>query len=428
MKKRLPLKGRFSGLLAGLAMALVSSVAVAQDMVPLTVWSDTPRLPTFEAYQEAHEGVDLKVVTVAPENLVAKLQLAMRAKSDMPDAIFMSDVNYGAMLATRRTNYLMDLSDVVPMEIQDGFYPNGNAPCMINGKLMCLRNDLAHMILWYNQPQMDELGMAVPTTWEEFEQLGADLVALDQGYFIGTGVEPFPLISMLMAGGCDLAVPVAGEDDTIRINLGTEKCLRPARMIDNMIANGSLSTYGPFDPAYINAAKEGKLVLTLGPTWFGEYVVKPTYEFAPKTLAAALPPKWSDEDQPLTWSWGGGTYGGWKDSAHPEELIDMLIWVATSDNQQNAVTMPAYKPVSLLWGEKLKTDGYYASDDVFEIELKSADYSHPGYASLRFGPPEAVAKVITPELANGGKLVDHLPALEQELINGAKVAGYTVVQ
>jgi hypothetical protein len=63
---------------------------------------------------------------------------------------------------------------------------------------------------------------------------------------------------------------------------------------------------------------------------------------------------------------------------------------------------------------------------VFDIELKAADYGNPGYGTLRFSPADAVAKIVTPQLANGKKLVDLLPSLQQELINGAKVAGYQV--
>ena len=122
------------------------------------------------------------------------------------------------------------------------------------------------------------------------------------------------------------------------------------------------------------------------------------------------------------------TYGGWKDSKHPKELVDLLTWVATNpDNQKNAVTVPADKPASIQWGAKLKADGYYAADDVFDVELKAADYGNPGYGTLRFSPADAIAKIVSPQLANGsGKLVDLLPALQQELENGAKVAGYQV--
>jgi multiple sugar transport system substrate-binding protein len=296
---------------------------------------------------------------------------------------------------------------------------------MINGKLMCLRNDMAHMITWYNKPLLDKLGVAVPTSWEDFEKVGGDLAK--QGYVVGSGTEPTEIMNMLVSDGCDVALPDANKPDTLKIDLTTDACKKPAAMIDRMIANGSLTKSGVFEPAFINQAKDGKVALMLGPTWFAEFVIKPTYLWPAKQLANALPPKWADQQQPSTWSWGGGTYGGWKGTQHPKEVAELVTWVATNvDSQKTAVTMPADKPASIAWGEKLKTDGYYATDNTFDIELQAAEFGNPGYGTLRVGVTNAIAKVVTPQLANGGKLVDLLPALQQELVNGAKVAGYQV--
>jgi len=106
-------------------------------------------------------------------------------------------------------------------------------------------------------------------------------------------------------------------------------------------------------------AKSGKVPLIIGPTWFGEYVIKPTYEFKPGTLAASLPLVWEGQAQPITWSWGGGTYGGWNKTAHPDEVLDLLVWASTDVGvQTNAVTMPAHAPSAVAWGAKLKADAY----------------------------------------------------------------------
>lgn len=416
--------GKSLALAGALAVSLPAGGALAQDAVTLNVWSDTPRLAGFEAYDKSHDNVTLNIVTVSPADLIAKIQLAMQAKSEIPDVIFMSDIGYTSQLSTRRSNYLMDLTDRIPQALQDEFYVNGNAPCWVNGRLLCLRNDLAHMIVWYDKPAMEALGKAVPTTWEEFEALGAELGP--QGYSLGTGIEPWPLLNYLVSNGCDIAMPVAGKEDTLNIDLTTEACLKPARMVDNMLANGSLSKVGPFDPDFVNLAKTGKVPLIIGPTWFGEYVIKPTYEMAAGKLAAALPLKWADQSQPLTWSWGGGTFGGWKDSAHPDEVVDLVKWMSSDvANQTVAVTLPAHQPSALAWGEKLKADAYYAGD-VFTPAVDAAAFSHAGYTSIRFSVSDAIAKTLVQAVGSGGKIVDAMPALQTELINLAKLNGYAV--
>jgi multiple sugar transport system substrate-binding protein len=414
-----------AALAGGMILAATAGVANAQDAVTLNVWSDTPRLTMFDLYDKTHDNVTLNVTTVAPADLIAKIQLALQAKSEIPDVIFMSDIGYTAQLSTRRSNYLMDLTDKVPQALQDEFYPNGNSPCHVNGKLLCLRNDLAHMIVWYDKSAMEALGKPIPTTWEEFEALGAELGP--QGYVLGSGVESAAIQSYLVSDGCDLVMPVEGKEDTVKIDLTTEACLKPARMVDAMLANGSLSKVGVFEPDFVNLAKTGKVPLMVGPTWFGEYVIKPTYEWPAGKLVAALPLKWDDQSQPLTWSWGGGTYGGWKDTAHPAEVIDLITWMATDvANQTDAVTLPAHRPSAEAWGARLKADSYYASPDVFDVEVAAAAFSHPGYTSLRFVVSDAIAKVVVQGLSSGGTVEGSLPALQAELINLAKLNGYAV--
>lgn len=423
MKKTLLSAALLSGAVA--TMGLMVSGAQAQDAVTLNVWSDTPRLAMFEDYDAKHDNVDLNITTVAPTDLLAKIQLALQSGTEVPDIIFMSSIDYMAQLTTRRSNYLLDISDMVPQELQDEYFPNANAPCSVNGKLVCLRNDMAHMHVWYNQPQMEELGEAVPTTWEEFEALGERLSA--QGMVLGTGVEPFPVLSMLQSSGCDLATPVDGKNDTLHIDATSDACVKAAGMIDRMLANGSLANVGPFDPAFVSLYKEGKIPLLVGPTWFGEYVIKPTYEAAAGTIAAALPMRWEDQDQPMTWSWGGGTYGGWKDTAHPEEVVDVIKWMATDiANQTNAVTLPAHQPSAMAWGAALIADTYYADDQVFATEVAAADYSDPRYVSLRLDVAAAISKTLVADAASGASMVDALPALQQELVNQANLNGYAV--
>ncbi len=220
----------------------------------------------------------------------------------------------------------------------------------------------------------------MPTTWEEFEQLGTDLAP--KGLVLGSGVEPFLLLNFLVSGGCPNAMPVDGTEDTVIIDLTAEVCIRAAQMVDRMIANGGLSKVGPFDPAFTALATADKVPLMIGPTWFGGYVIKPSFAFRAGTLAAATPPRWSDQDKPLIWSWGGGTFGCRKDSPHPAETLKLLIWAAAN--------------------------------------------SHPGHVRLRFGVGDAIAKTLAASVAGGGTIEAALSALPEELVNLAKLNGYRV--
>lgn len=422
------MKTKFKSIVLGLTGAMFAFGAAAED-VKLLVWGDPVREPFYQAFADTKEGVDIEMVSVSNQELITKLQLALRSGEGIPDAIFMADVNFAAQLSTRRADYLMELNEKIDASIVDGFYPTSLAPCQkANGSLICLRNDVAHFMLWYNKPLMDELGLSIPTTWEEYEAVGAAAAANDSGIMSGVAAQHIPLMNYLMSHGCNVAIPMKDDPETLKINATAPQCVEAAQMVDRMLANGSLSRTGAFDPEFKEAAKNNKLLMILGPTWFGEYIFKNQYEFAEGMTGVAPPPRREAEDQPLAWSWGGGVWGGWKDTKHSELVVELLKFVTTNEDiNRTAVTMPAYQAASVPWGEELISKGYYASDDAFDQMDKSASFGHPGYASLRIDSRASFNKALVTDLANGATLESLLPQLQEEFVNAAKLARYKVV-
>lgn len=421
------MKFNLKSLILGSFASLLASSAVADD-TKLLVWGDPVREPIYQAFADA-KGIEVEMVSVSNQELIAKLQLALRSGEGIPDAIFMADVNFAAQLSTRRVNYLMELSDKVDASLVEGFYPTSLAPCeKANGSLICLRNDVAHFMLWYNAPLMKELGLNVPTTWEEFEAVAASAAGNNSGIVSGAAAQHIPLMNFLMSHGCNVAIPMADDPETLKINATAPQCVEAAQMVDRMLENGSLSRTGVFDPEFIELAKSDKLLMILGPTWFGEYIIKNRFEFAEGTTGVAYPPRREAEAQPLAWSWGGGVWGGWKDTKHPELVVELLEFATTNkDVTEKAVTMPAHQPASVPWGEALMGTGYYASDDAFEQMLKAASFGHPGYASLRIDSRASFNKALVNDLANGATLESLLPQLQEEFVNAAKLARYKIV-
>ena len=412
-------------LIAGAATCVATSVA-AQD-AKLTVWGDPVREPFYQAFDESRDDVSLEFVSVARNEIITKLQLALQSGEGIPDAIFMPDVNMAAQLSTRRANYLMELSDKVDSSITDGFYPTSLAPCEKDGgSLICLRNDVAHFMLWYNAPLMEEMGLTVPTTWEEYEQVGA--TAAEKGVVSGAIAMHIPIMNFLYSNGCDLGVPLEDDVETLKINATAPQCVEAAQLVDRMIASGALTLTAPFDPEFIELAKSDKVLMIPGPTWFGEFIIKRRYEFAEGVTGVAMTPKWASQDNPVAWSWGGGVWGGWKDTAHPEAVVDLLTFVTTDvDTNRAAVTMPAYQPASVEWGAGFDASGYYAGEGNFAEMVDAAAFGHPGYVSLRIDTRASFTKAVVNDLAAGASLESLLPQLQEELVNQANLARYKVI-
>lgn len=406
------------------AAALIAGNAIAEP-VKLTVWSDTARIEPFKAFDAAHDDIELDIVTVAPPDQTAKLQLAMRSGDDVPDVIFMAELQQIAQLSTRRSNYLMDLSDKVDGAVVDSFLPNSLSPCQAgDGRLLCLRNDLAHFIAWYDAPKFAELGLTVPTTWEEFEKIGE--VAAANGLIVGSGTQPTPVVNMLIAGGCEPGFLVEGSTDTIKVDMSNAGCVAAAGMVDRMRANGALSAHGPFEPSFVTEVKEGKLLMFNGPTWFGEHVMRPLYELDAGILAASESLKFEGQEAPLTWSWGGGVFGGHRNTEHPEEVVRLIQWMTTDTALQGgATTMPAHAESSAVWKDRVANDPWYAATDVYEKMEASAPYGHPSYGGYRFDIMAAFAKI---DGGSDASVVEKLSDYAAEIENSAKVAGYKIAK
>ncbi|MEP1588871.1 MAG: extracellular solute-binding protein [Tateyamaria sp.] len=415
-------------LLAGASLACATG-ASAQDAAKLLVWGDPVRQPFYEAFDAARDNIELEFVSVARNEMIAKLQLALQTGEGIPDALFLQDTNFAAPLKTRRVDYLMELQDKVPQETIDSFYPTSNSVCEPgDGTLICLRNDIAHFMLWYNKPLMEELGLDVPTTWEEYESVALAAAANDSGIVSGAVAMHIPLMNFLYSNGCDLAVPVEGNPNALKINATAPQCVEAAQLVDRMLAAGTLSRVAPFDPEFIETAKSGKLLMIPGPTWFGEFIIKRRYEFAEGVTGVGMTPKWESQDQPLAWSWGGGMWGGWKDTAHPEEVLDLLTYVTTDvDVNRTAVTMPAYQPASVEWGAAFDGSGYYGTEGSFQTMVDAAEFGHPGYVSLRLDARSSFNKAVVTDLAAGASFESLLPQLQEEFVNAAKLARYEVV-
>ena len=110
--------------------------------------------------------------------------------SGWPDVVF-AEPDLVAQVSDAAHHFPLDLTPYVSSTIQSNFA--GLDSCSIGGKLVCLRNDLAQYVLYYNAPLMQQFGYTVPTTWEQYEALGLKVAKDHPGYIIGEFADAFAL-------------------------------------------------------------------------------------------------------------------------------------------------------------------------------------------------------------------------------------------
>lgn len=397
----------------------------------ITVWIDATREAPLNLYKEKHpEDADkINVVLAERGEFPSKVLLFNNAGSGWPDVIF-AEPEIISKVATESHDYPADLTPYVSQEILSQFADGANDPCTFDGKLLCLRNDLAQNLLWYNKPLMDEFGYEVPTTWEEFEALGERLVAEHPGYVMGPFGDEQAMYAFYWGGNCPVSELV--DKDTVRINLQDPRCVRVTEMVDRMLANGSLSKLGPFDPAYAQLANENKVLMMTAASWFGEYVFggKPDstyYREGNGQLVAAMPLKWADDDRIYTGAHGGSAWTMSRHTKNADLAAKLILWLTTSnDYQGTAPTMPAYLPAANEWSKTLASNPLYG-EDPYPVLRDSSSLVSPIWGNVRYDKNAAFKAVVISAILQGNTVASALPEYQRQLTELAKAQGYKVV-
>ncbi|MDQ0634175.1 ABC-type glycerol-3-phosphate transport system substrate-binding protein [Arthrobacter pascens] len=393
----------------------------------LLVWTDSTRQAGFEAFQKANPNVKMKIETVDGSALLTKIQLFNRTGSGWPDVVFSQNPDDATSLSSSQYNYMASLDSLVSQDVQKGF-GNANQGCTQGGKLMCLKNDLAQDVLWYNKPLMEKFGYKLPTTWDEYQALGKKVAAEHPGYIIGAAGDTNVYYDYFWSSGCPLQTVVS--DTEVKINTKDPKCTRVADMLDPLLANGSVAKASPFDPSVAALGKDQKVLMMPGASWFGDFVFKPAASFgSPEGVIAAAPiPAWSGEPTNYSGAQGGGIYMVSSHSKNTAGAVKIALWMATSnDYQTTAPTYPAYGPAATAWAARLASDKFYA-ENPFPVLQAAAGKINPAESPTRYGMAPALSATVTAAIKSGKTIASSLEDLQTQLAGVAQTTGYAVTQ
>ena len=426
-------------LTAGLAVvALLSActgggdAAVEQDSnSAITVWVDASREPVANAFKEENPDVDINIETYdgnagGSDSFKTKIALFDQSNEGWPDVVFSTqtnDTSWAAKELNGAQAYAAPLNDLLSDGFLDGFTAGANDPMTVDGTVYGLRNDLAPVVLWYNQTLLDEFGYDIPETWEDYEAMSDDLAANHPGYILGSVGDSFVGTYVYYFGA---QAPIFQLDgDTFTSDFADEHSTRMTDLIDHMLDNGTLVQNSVFSAEF--TALSDKLVAMPGPAWYsGALFQNPdSLNSAAGSVGAANPLYWDGEDK-VTGNVGGGVWYASSHTKNKDAVAKFLEYVISSDKaaELNA-GLPAYSSAADTWLAAQSESGFFAGD--FSSALSTAAGSvWQGWGYPSFSPETAYASVVVPALASGASLADTVDAWQTEIKNEAQVQGYTV--
>jgi ABC-type glycerol-3-phosphate transport system substrate-binding protein len=403
---------------------------VEQTGGKLTVWVDSTRLAAAQLYQKQNPSVQMDVVTYdgdanGSNYLQTKVSLFNRTSSGWPDVVFSSQNNETTWAVPAKFTAPLN-KGILPQSLLDGWAPGANDPCLVDGTLYCLRNDLSQTVLWYNASLMKQWNYEVPTTWEQYQALGQKVAAEHPGYLVGSAGDTFTPEIYLWAGKCGANQITGPKAATVKAT-GPE-CTRMATLLDTLIGNRTLANSSVFSSDFGKNYAD-KILMMPGPAWYGGSIFQEAFKVPAGQVAVAPMPQWSGDSKPSVGNVGGGT---WLLSAHSANLkaaTDFLTWVTTSDDYQGKLApgYPAYAPAAKTWLAKQTSSGYYANDITAPLQA-AAGQVWPGWGYGQFSQEAIWAATVTPGLNAGKSIVSMLPDWQTAIVNHAQSNGYQVSQ
>jgi ABC-type glycerol-3-phosphate transport system substrate-binding protein len=401
-----------------------------QSSGTLTVWVDSTRVPAAQAYQKAHPDVKLKIVTYdgdanGSNTLQTKVELYDRTGSGWPDVVFSAENNEVSWAVPAGFTAPLN-KGLIPSSTLSNFATGALDPCTVDGKVYCLRNDLAMVVLWYNAKLMKQWGYQVPTTWPQYEQLGLKVAKQHPGYLVGNAGDTFTPEIYMWASQCQ-----ANHITSIRavtVNVTSTECTRMASLLDTLTKARSMSKLSVFSTAF-DKNEKGKVLMLPGPAWFGGAVFDSSSGLnTPKgELAVAAVPQWPGSAAPSTGNVGGGLWLLSAHSRHLTEAADFLTRVTGNNAYQTdlAPGYPAYAPAAAAWLANQAKSGYYA-DNLTPVLQQAAGQVWPGWGYGQFSQEAIWAATIVPGLTAGQTIVSMLPAWQSAITEHAQADGYQV--
>lgn len=432
-------------LAAGIAAAAVASVAAGPAAAakpakksagaPLVVWYDAARAAFVKEYKDTHPHQNIKWVLYSGDSngdgsLQSKFALYNRVgwkPGVAPDVVF-DEENYEAgWLGEQPFNDLLDLSKYISKKVWSK--DEGLGDCLINKKLLCLRNDNAANVLWVNTQLWSKFfpGQAPPTTWAQYAADGQSLVKNHPGYYIGEFGQPWDAETYLWGNECPINEAIGNQK--LMDNPNSPNCTTIAKLIDSALP--AFTHDGPFTSNWTKDATAQKMVMDIGAIWQGGAIYPSgTSSEGPGTnVMEAYPPPAATNGAHVTGSIGGGL---WMVSAHtkqPQAAAALVQYMDTSPKIQDnpAITqgLPAYAPDQNGWLKSL--NGVFANPKATEAAIKkAASEIWTGWSPVPWSVESIFGNSVTPGLLGGGTFSSALQTLAANIKAAAQSAGWQV--
>jgi multiple sugar transport system substrate-binding protein len=320
------------------------------DATQVSVWAWYPAFEqVVDLFNETHDEVQICWTNAGQGNdEYTKFSTAIESGSGAPDVIMLESE---VLSSFSIRDALVDLSEYGADDVK-GDYSEGAWKDVSSGDAVyAIPVDGGPMGMLYRQDILDEYGIPVPTTWDEFaaaaqalKDAGAPGVLADfptngraynQALFAQVGSTPFEY---------DNAKPT---------EIGIKVNDQPAKDVlaywEKLAADGLVGTEDAFTADYNTKLVDGSYAIYIAAAWGPGYLGGLSDADADAVWRAAPVPQW-DPANPVQINWGGSTFAVTSQAKDPEAAAIVAKEVFGTEEAwkigiEEAALFPLWKPI-----------------------------------------------------------------------------------
>jgi multiple sugar transport system substrate-binding protein len=192
--------------------------------------------------------------------------------------------------------------------------------------------DSGPMEFYYRTDIFEQYGLQVPTTWEQYGQVAAQLHAADPTKYLGT-------FSATDAGWFTGLSQQAGaswwgiDGDAWSVDIDAGPTEQVAQYWGDLVEQGVIDNKPMYTPEWNAALNDGTQAGWVSAIWAPGVLEGNAPDTAGKWAMAPLP-QWNEGDE-ATGNWGGSASSVTSQSEHPEEAAKFIAWMNTSQDGVN---------------------------------------------------------------------------------------------
>jgi len=319
-----------------------------------------------------------------------------------------------------------DITDMVG-DAKDAYTDNTWSLTSLGDTIYAIPQDIGPAVFLYRADLFEQYGYDVPATWDEYAALAAQVKKDHPDIYLGfypDELQTFSAYVQQLDGNL-----WSVQDDAWKVDFTSDAAKKVASFWQPLVQNKLVDTTHYFTPEWSTMMNDGTLLSWVVGVWGPGTLTSVAPDTAGDWRIAPMP-KWDDSSK--TGIMGGSSAMVSATSKHPEQAVEFLTWLNTSDEATAILAstgglFPASKTGQAQLDNVPVTDIVAGQSDFWDIARAAAEDT----SAVTWGPNSSVGfdsynDAITKAVANGTSFTDALDSVQSAVKDDLVSQGYPV--